>query len=354
MARRTHESLYYADDKDLSDLMLASPKQLSPERLVQFIRQRGLIISKELGPADIVSYVSRLPFSWVELQRLSTLTVTADRSEKRETKRVSSSSIKDADIKRATKTLETSRGKRGEVVNIVATDAGYRVQVKYSEVDATRNRLMQKTQKELDIEVNLTKDGISVRHESNDRALSVVNELINELKTSDKKLRVREIDLGVGASPAVKTKFFLDIASGLVGFNLADITGVKVLSPGDGAKGGAKKLEGLIKHAQLSGSGIQNTQEYRNLVNAGFYVSRIDWLATEKKKDGVQVAFMAELQEPRDGARFRYGLGRVTERDDEGDFRRSSRRHTEEEKARWSDKIERAAYRAATKAKKKT
>lgn len=68
MPRFSHPSKYYADDKDIADL-LDSPK-FTKEKLLRLGQERGILLSPELPKETLRDHLSHLPFSWPQLQQL--------------------------------------------------------------------------------------------------------------------------------------------------------------------------------------------------------------------------------------------------------------------------------------------
>ena len=68
MSKFDYPSRYYADDKDVCDL-LSEPK-FNPKRLLRIARARGIFLSAELSKKTLIEYITRLPFSWSDLIQL--------------------------------------------------------------------------------------------------------------------------------------------------------------------------------------------------------------------------------------------------------------------------------------------
>ena len=89
MPRYDHPSKYFADDKDIADL-LDVPK-FSKRKLLQLALDRGILLSHELPPETLRDQLSRIPFSWLQLQSLLDTIKTPDAEEKVTTCRYESS-----------------------------------------------------------------------------------------------------------------------------------------------------------------------------------------------------------------------------------------------------------------------
>ena len=80
MAKHAHVSRYYADDKDIADLV--SQSGIKPQQLAAFLRERGVIVSNLLSKDELTRYFRFMPFAWPDFDNLVTRLDRPDREEK--------------------------------------------------------------------------------------------------------------------------------------------------------------------------------------------------------------------------------------------------------------------------------
>ena len=55
-------SVYYNDDKDISDFLFAT--SASKSKLYKYLQKRGIYCSRNLGTDELIYYISSLPLDW--------------------------------------------------------------------------------------------------------------------------------------------------------------------------------------------------------------------------------------------------------------------------------------------------
>src|SRR5882672_7324935 len=79
MAKRIHISRYYADDKDIEDVV--SQNVIKPQQLAAFIRERGIIVSNRMSKEDLIRYFRFLRLAWPDFDSLLARLDRPDREE---------------------------------------------------------------------------------------------------------------------------------------------------------------------------------------------------------------------------------------------------------------------------------
>ncbi len=352
MAKRTLEANYFADDKDIFDLLVAARQKLTPQRLVELARRRGIILSSFDNRDELIERVSMLPFGWHELNELIAATDTADRAENVSSRAVSGAFTPTV-MEEAMGALRDSRAQRGETYKVERHNDGLRVEVGYSELDTSRTRLVQRTQREFTLEVEFAASGsVLLRHEDQPRAQEVLAELVTLLATSpDGPVEQRRIELGGIRDPARRTEFFIHLIHGIGAFKFEDVKAVKasqfqsrgaaaaMLSDDDqaivddlGEPADADSDEistdeasfiARVKEIAIKGDGILKSSQYEQLSTEGFFVRSIVWTAVEEGKLGPRVELEAGFDNPEDGTGFTYGVRGVYGRKADGDIKKS-------------------------------
>ena len=80
MPKIKFESKYYAEDKDVFDLLKSS--SLTFARLLKIARDRGIYISETESRDAVINYISELPFSWPQLSALMAEMESEDKEDK--------------------------------------------------------------------------------------------------------------------------------------------------------------------------------------------------------------------------------------------------------------------------------
>ena len=79
MAKHAHVSRYYADDKDIADLV--SQSGIKPHQLAAFLRERGIIVSAQLSKDELIRYFRFMSFAWPDFDVLVARLDRPDREE---------------------------------------------------------------------------------------------------------------------------------------------------------------------------------------------------------------------------------------------------------------------------------
>lgn len=388
MGKRHYNSLFFADDKDISDLLLAAKQKLNKSKLISLARNRGLVLSPEDSREVIVQYLARLPYGWSELIELLRATETASRTEAVASVQLTSSAgTKELhDAVQAVRDLRI--GGRDEVYTITANRIGVvSVSVQYTEPDTSKTRLFQRQPREISISLEQSGDGFKVRYQANDRAKEIVADIAKALETATQTtVAQRQIELRNIKDARLRTEFFLHLMRNMDGMSLSNVTDVKVNKlpreevpsfstdplplPQVAEKGGTysvngedegvddeptdaeaeaeaqEELRGEVQRVALQGDGLLVSDEYKRLTAAGFFVSHAVWQSVEKASRGLKVEFEAQFGDAAQGLGFSYTvLGVYKKKEDEG-HRKSRSACDPLEQAELIERLERGAQAA--------
>jgi hypothetical protein len=339
--------LYFADDKDLLDLLSTAKHRLTVAKLVEMARSRGLCLSAENPRGALIAEIARLPHGWHELVALLEATDSNERPEKLSSCKLDGVfTVKD--IYDAAEMVRDDRVEKngGEVYNIEHFDKLVRVRVKYSDLDASKTRLVQRSQREFVVEFEKVDGGFRVRHEAQERAhdvLGAIEDVLLKATPGTSTAKRVNVELGAIRKPEQRTEFFLKLIKGLTGFTLEDVKGVRGsrLSSSredegaeqseadehgsdDGEEIDAEEATFVaeVKRIALQGDGILNSAQYKNLVEDAFFVSSIVWTSIENSPTGVRAEFDASFSNPEEGTGFTYAVRKVWERGTTGDLKK--------------------------------
>ena len=383
MSKRHYNSLFFADDKDIADLLLAAKQKLNKQRLIALARSRGIILSPEDERETIVRYLSRLPTGWMELTTLLRTTETAGRKEP--------TTYLQIDASASTKELHTAIqavreirvSGRDEVYSVTASRLGLiSVTVQYTEPDMSKTRLFQRQPREVTISFEKCEAGYKVRHQATGRAAEIVKEITEQLEKDTAAAVVqRQIELKGIWDPGLRTSFFLQLMRGLPGFSSPDVSDIKVnrmpkeavpalasktaegqsssgeIDHGDGpdeepseeqeAEAEAKDtIIGVVKRVALEGEGVLHSDEYKRLTDAGFFVSHAVWKSLENAPTGRLIEFEAQFGDPQEGTGFSFAVLGAYKRKEDGGHRVARSPVDPLESADFNAKIEQSAEEA--------
>lgn len=377
MSKPTHVARYYADDKDIFDLVSLGTVSLS--KLRAFLRLRGIIVSPALRKEEICRYLQTSPLSWPQLEALLEIIETPDREDKFSHCQIPAGDLQIQNAVTAAAQVQQERGARyGEIYRIeVAPGGTLQVSVDYSEPNFSKTRCLQQVDKTLVIRVEREGDHFSVRHHENARALEILNSLEQKLlpPTETTPLPRREIVVS-GLNSVQRSAFFVEMARGVEGYELKDERGLQVDRPldpnavdddadgeeGEGTNGGAsdsstskdqaakEQFQGLVKRALLHGTSLLMSQQYQDYAKSGFCLSRLIWTVEPETGDGPMIEFGADFRDGERGTGFRYGVLGKYERHEDGGIAKSKRAVEGAEKNQLLTLLEKSAYAALEKA----
>lgn len=372
MSKPTHVARYYADDKDVFDLL--SQGAVSPPKLHAFLRGRGIIVSPGLSKIEICRYLQTSPLSWPQLEALLELIEKPDREDKFATCRLDPQNLDIQSAVVAAAAVQQDRGARhGEIYNFqVLPDGVFEMVVGYSEPNFSKTRCLQHLDKTLVIRLEREGDHFKVRLHENNRALEILDALEKKLVPASETPKVRQEIAVSGLNSVQRSKFFIEMARGIVGYSLKDERGLQVDRPLDGnsdelnddedgngdspgsdgqSKEKKDQFQGLVKRALLSGTGLLMSPQYQDYAKGGYCLSKLIWTVEADSTDGPIVEFGAEFRDGKRGTGFRYGVLGKFERQEDGTFAKTKRGVAGIEKSNLLDLLESSAYLAMEKAR---
>lgn len=377
MSKPTHISRYYADDKDVFDLLAQGTVSLSKLRV--FLRLRGIILSPVLPKEEICRYLQTSPLSWPQLETLLEIVETPDREDKFSTCQIPAADLDIQKVVAAAAAVQQERGARqGEVYRpSVSQDGALELAVDYAEPNFSKTRCLQQVDKTLIIRVEREGDHFMVRHHENARALEILDAIEKKLVPAAESPPPRREIVVSGLTSVQRSAFFIEMARGIAGYELKDERGLQVDRPldteavedddeieeegelADGAMPDPSKAEineakeqfqGLVKRALLHGTSLLMSQQYQDYAKSGFCLSKLTWTVDPESGDGPLIEFGAEFRDGERGTGFRYAVFGKYERHEDGSFAKSRRGVEGAEKHQLLTLLEASAYAALSKA----
>jgi hypothetical protein len=363
MSKISRISRYFADDKDIRDLV--SQGTVTHSKLIEVLRRRGVIVSPQADKIELCRYFQRLQFSWPQLVELLEILDRPERDDRFTNFRIEGTAAITIDqaLSAADKLKSERGGRHNEVYTLSkSSDKSMVMAVEFSEPDYSKTRLRQHQEHTIHFTIDQTDSGLQVRHSSGAKGSEIAARLQKLLAAEDTPpLTRREIVLS-GLSSERRSRFFVELARGIQGYKLIDQNGLRVDRPestdedddddddaaDDNKKvtAGEKAMQGLVKRAVLQGSALLSSAEYQEYKSKGYSMSKLDWVAESDNEKAGWVEFMAEFQNGPEGTGFKYGVLGKWDRKDDGARTKTRRAVTPQEKEQLLRLMEDGAYKA--------
>lgn len=352
MARKLHSSIYFADDKDIGDLLYDARQKINHARLMEIAFSRGILIGSSTKREDMIEYLARLPYNWQQFVALSQLTDSPDKQDRYSSDKVSLRLSRTEAEELLKKLAEDRSSGMDEVWQVTTEGAVTKAFVKYSEIDRGRNRLSQKVHRECEIEIHTLPDEDStIRYQSQDRCNKIVDELKGEIRRLRPGSAISSVDLSSVISTEVINKFFLSVMQGLDGCVLVDVRSVRGRRFDTSDKDteeevdeeGAPDMTKAIREIALQGRLVQRSAEYSAFFTNDFHINSVVWISSLPDKS--QVEFDAGFTN-RNRTGFAYSARRQWKIGKRGTLLKGSTRIEPSEKRQLLQRIETAARSA--------
>jgi hypothetical protein len=313
--------LYCATDKEIYDVLMSAKQRITSSIILELAKDRGIFYASKDSRESLVNSLSLLPHDYYDLNIILDHREHAGRAEK-----VTSVTLKTA------LTIEEIRNVVREYIDESPSDEKvnchgkgtdqFIVNVKYSDIDYGKNRLVQRTPKEAAIEFNVEDDKTVIRMPANLKAKEIFEKIKNKLDTIKKSdIQIDLIDISEFSTSESRTEFFTLLISNLKDFELDNVTSVKVETinketgedeldfEDDQNKEEAKQEAlALVRNVALKGETLLASEEYQNLTKNGFFITAIIWRSKRTSPPHHIVEFEAAFEEPEAGKGFKYSV----------------------------------------------
>jgi len=340
MAKYHYPSRYWADDKDVSDLL--SQGKFSLRKLHQIAKRRGILLSQELPKETIVEYLSTLPFSWAELINF----LEEIESELRDPSLTSTEIERDVDLPAIENAIRRVRDFRGglrqETYDITTTGETVNVSVRYQELNPLSTRMLQWTDQRVELQISKLDKKVQVRHGATERGGEIAKTILKELQPTDgPPAPIHEISLEHIADNEKRTDFFRKIIFRLEGLRTENVMDLRLNKLSLDEEGNAQieteeiSLDPIdqiapddssgtpvatVRRTVLSGDSLLQATEFHDFIKKGFFISRATWTAVESTGQGRKFEFEAEFKNPEKATNFTYKPRGFWDRDEDGNL----------------------------------
>jgi hypothetical protein len=355
--------LYCATDKEIFDLLMSSKQRMTETILLGIARERGIFYSPREPREVLINNLSLLPYDYDDLDIILGHRETTQRTEK-----VTSITLRAAlnveDIKAVCSGYKEQATSDEKVTVRQDGSQKYTAKINYSELDYSKTRLLQRRNKEADIEFLIQDNETTIRMPANSKARQVVAALKDALDARAKTdIPAEAIELSHLKTPEARTSFFTSLITRLDGYQLENVTDIKVESklheaPADGIddleddedgreasaedRAAGKSMLSVVENIALKGQSLLGSTEYQQLKQKGFYITSILWKSRQEHHPYNIIEFDAGFDEPREGKGFKYNV-RGVYRYQNGTHTTTLRQIPKEEKAPLLTLLERTA-----------
>ncbi|KJG68663.1 hypothetical protein [Photobacterium kishitanii] len=182
----------------------------------------------------------------------------------------------------------------------------------------SKNDFQQVSVRDAILTIEETDSGLDIQHPQNKKLSDISDELIDVLESKDKNLQKDEIELSAFEKPKDRCKFFEFLTEGVEGFRCKDVTDTYVFNPSKKITSGQKN-EVHITSASLKGTGVNLSDELKNLHEQGFYTWRVIWKAVKENRDSSDLyEFEVQFSEPEECKDFSFIVKGSYKRKDDG------------------------------------
>ncbi|WP_049096897.1 hypothetical protein [Klebsiella michiganensis] len=341
-------NIYFANDKNVYDAL--HHKRITSAKLREILLQKGIVISSDLSKEDLIEEVCKLPLGYSDLDSLKELVQTYDRRESTTNVKLQTVSSQ-AELKTAAEEVKKklSSGSGDKIKVIAKKDGSLSLEMNYQEIDLSRTALRQIDNRSFNVEIKVNAGDVDIRMPQNQKAKDVIAMLQKELSTL-KSIDVEKFEISLEAipTPALRSQFFQELMSGLVGYDIDDVTNVELNRHEIKSDEGDDEEEietGFVKKAVLKGDSVNSSAIFTQLHNKGYYIGRIAWSAKPKKGVGDRILVEAFFKNSENCSDFSYQIRGINNHKPNG-YNVTIRAANEIEKKQISQLIESSAINA--------
>ncbi len=351
-----------ATDQELFDVLMGTKRRFSVDYMLEMGRERGIFYSAEESRESLASALSLLPYSFRQVAVLLEHRETMSRSEK--TTHVSLGIPANMQlIKQVADAYKETKLPGDDVMLQQRGPTNFVMTVRYSEIDHSKTRLVQRREKEAEIEFILEPTETTVRMPANEKATEILAKLKQQF---DQRLPqpppMEAVELSDITDPKSRSDFFMALISEMHGFRFKAATSIKVQSniakdeddpfsdeskEDDGDDGmnndaEAARMLSVLTSVAFRGMSLESSEEYQALREKGFYITSIIWRGLQQTPPNYLVEFEAGFDEPRGCTRFRYNVRGVAHLTKKG-YTRTFKAAEATDKLMWLGVIEESA-----------
>jgi len=311
MKRRHGPSLYYVSDKNIYDAL--NQHKVDSSTVADLFLKRNIIVGRKTPRAELADYFSALPHDFYDHQAIAQCLGVATRRERLTSIDVVGV-VGDEDLRNAIDQFKKTAEGTGDTVRVSRNGSMFRLEVEYSTVDYGKSEFAQVQTRDGTVEFVKVASGYVVRSTKNPYVDALRDSLLGQLdKISEVPIERVSVDLSAQPDPKARSKFFYDLATGLPGFSLRDVTGVYVYKPKPGPSpfdlgdDDEEEQDDHVERVHLRGNGVSRSEFLKELIDSNdYYITRIAWRSREVFGKGYQYDMEALFADPQRCTGFSY------------------------------------------------
>lgn len=318
----------YASDKDVFDLLMSNKQRFSDSSLRSMALKRGFIYSKSTASRRLVSEISLMPHDYFSISEMIKARETSRKQEKMTCITIPVALSRN-EMKAIVEEYSKSAGDDEKLTFQPRRAHDLYVNLAYDEVDYSKTRLIQRQRKDAGIEFITNETSTTIRMPSTEKAKDVVERLrVNAEKLRTEKLQVNKVEL-YGLNADQKTNFFMYLMRNMPGYRYETAVNLKVSSSSPSSTSSdidldldeeeiiEENITGIVNSVILSGTNLDQSEEYQSLRRKGYFISSSTWRASQIEKPHDLLQFEISFDNGREGVGFKYSA-RIAKRLKEG------------------------------------
>lgn len=315
--------LYTVNDKAMFDAL--NQTKVTHEDMKSLFFKRGIIISKETKRKVLALDFSKNYHGYYDFEYLSEILGSVGRREKISVNIVNTNIDKN-NMETTLKSVCEDLQKEGDVTNIIYTEKGFEISIKYVKLDYKLSEFRQSSSREAKIQVEIDNSGeYTFRFPQNSKARDFNERIIAKIKAENEEEQpsLEEISLETVKNHIERSRFFKELIVGMPNYKCIDVSDIYVTHPLLEAKKSAEEDEESeeeednddtiidtgyhISKASLKGRGVLESPELEELLGKGFYITKIIWSSViDSFKDSDKYEFEAQFVDPDNCKLFSY------------------------------------------------
>ena len=176
---------FYATDKEIYDVLASSKQRMTDAALLDMGSKRGIFYSPHESRDVLASNLSMLPFDYDSLAAVLGQSENPNRAEK-VTSITLKTDIGTEAIKAAVNKFRDTAPSDEKVTSHAESATKYVMQVRYSELDPSKTRLLQRRTREANIRFVVENNALTIRMPATPKARSIAAAIKNELDAAAK------------------------------------------------------------------------------------------------------------------------------------------------------------------------
>ncbi len=310
----------YATDKDIFDVLASAKQKLTDNVLRELARERGIFYSPNSTRDDLAEALSLLPFTLKELTQMLDRRESSRRNEKT-TSVTLDAEISFEELKAVIQEYQEEVGATEKVDSHQKGASTLVLNVAYDDIDYSRTSLIQRQPQDATIQFTQQNGKTVIRLPASEKSDRVVENLTARIESRRKAPVAREaIELDAVFSAEERTTFFTRLMSELPGHKLNGVTNVRIApsKPSDDPdqmdledderEAAEREMLVVVKSMALSGENLIASAEYQGLRNRGFFITSINWKASQTSQPYDIPHLHAEFGDGEKGKGFKYSV----------------------------------------------